>query len=274
MSTESQALDAAGPAGPAQEPLPPVAPPGGEATGPAPEAPGERCSPAGAEAGAQADPALGDGQAGGGEAALLAEISRAVHELAEATDRYHARAEQRESVIDHLHAETDRLRRGERRGLLRPLLVEMCRLRNDLLRQASDLPADFNADRARVLLCSFADSVELALEESGVVTFAPQPGDPFEPRMHRRVGGEPSANPALAGHVARVQRAGYLDIDASSPNKPAEVVLYAAAPALPAQSTSTPGTNPPAQQMDPAGAGQLPAPAPPSPLAGDERTRL
>ncbi len=188
-----------------------------------------------------------------------------MRELADATDRYHARAEQREGVIDHLHAETDRLRRGERRGLLRPLLVEMCRLRNDLLRQASDLPADFDADRARVLLSSFADSVEIALEDNGVVSFGPQPGDPFEPRMHRRVGGEPTANPALAGHVARVQRHGYLDVDASGPIAPAEVVLYA--PALPAQST----TSPPAPQLDPAGTGPAPTSAP---SAGDERTSL
>jgi len=102
------------------------------------------------------------------------------------SERYHARAEQREGVIDHLHAEVDRLRRGERRGLLRPLLVEICRLRNDLLRQAEDLPADFDAGRARLLLRSYADSVELALEDSGVATFAPEQGDQFEPRLHRR----------------------------------------------------------------------------------------
>ena len=251
MSTDNHELDAATAAGPAQESQEPF--------------------PAAADSamGGPADPAAGHPEAEGQEAGLLTEICRIVRELADATDRYHARAEQRESVIDHLHAETDRLQRGERRGLLRPLLVEMCRLRNDLLRQAGDLPADFDANRARALLCSFADSVELALEESGVVTFEPQPGDPFEPRMHRRVGGEPAANPALAGHVARVQRAGYLDVDANSPIALAEVVLYAPAPALPAQST----TSPAAQQIDPAGAGPVPASAPPPP-AGDERTRL
>jgi hypothetical protein len=273
MSTDNHELDAAAAAGPAQEsqePFPPAALPGAPATLPQAGAFDEHCSPADSAMGGPADPAAGHPEAGSQEAGLLAEISRIVRELADATDRYHARAEQRESVIDHLHAETDRLRRGERRGLLRPLLVEMCRLRSDLLRQAGDLPADFDADRARVLLFSFADSVELALEDSGVVTFAPQPGDPFEPRMHRRVGGEPTANPALAGHVARVQRAGYLDVDASSPIAPAEVVLYASAPALPAQST----TSPTALQMDPAGVGPVSASTPPSPSAADERTRL
>jgi molecular chaperone GrpE len=163
-------------------------------------------------------------------AELLAGVFAAVHELAGSAERYHARAEQREGVIDHLHAEVDRLRRGERRGLLRPVLVEVCRLRNDLLRQAADLPADFDAARASLLLRSYAESIELALEDNGVVSFAPADGDPFDPRMHRRVGGESAGDPALAGRIARVRRGGYLDVDAGSPIAPAEVILYGAVP--------------------------------------------
>ena len=74
---------------------------------------------------------------------MLAGISGDIQRLLATSERYHARAEQREGVIDHLHAEVERLRRGERRGMLRPLLAEMCRLRNDLLRQAEDLPGRF-----------------------------------------------------------------------------------------------------------------------------------
>ena len=88
-------------------------------------------------------------QASAAPGELMAEIAASVRDLAESAERYHVRAEQREAVIDHLHAEVDRLRRGERRGLLRPLLVEMCRLRNDLLRQAGELPADFDARAGR-----------------------------------------------------------------------------------------------------------------------------
>jgi molecular chaperone GrpE len=237
MKTDSHAADAARAAQTIPESLPPVSLPGDPAPSPQAGDGREQSSADSAAADpAAAEPAADTEEAGAEPAVLLAEISRVVRELADVTDRYHARAEQRESVIDHLHAETERLRRGERRGLLRPLLVEMSRLRNDLLRQAGELPADFDADRARVLLCSFADSVELALEDSGVVTFEPAPGDPFEPRMHRRVGGEPTADAALAGRVARVQRAGYLDVDAGSPIAPAEVLLYSPA----ARDSSTP----------------------------------
>jgi molecular chaperone GrpE len=165
--------------------------------------------------------------------ALLVTISESMERLATSAERYHARAEQREGVIDHLRDEVDRLRRGERRGLLRPLLVEMCRLRNDLLRQAEDLPGDFDADRARLLLRSYAESVELALEDGGVATFAPEKGDRFDPRMHRRVGGETSDDAEAVGRIARVRRSGYLDVDTNTPIAPAEVVLYVPA---------TPGT--------------------------------
>ena len=180
-------------------------------------------------------------------AATLAGVLAAVRDLADSSERYHARAAQREGVIDHLHSEVDRLRRGERRGLLRPLLVEICRLRDDLLRQADDLPRDYDAERAGLLLRSYAESVELALENSGVMTFEPDLGDPFEPRMHRRVGAEPTGDPALAGRIARIRRSGYLDVDANSPIAPAEVVVFAAVSGAQAPAP------PPAQTAPPAG---------------------
>jgi molecular chaperone GrpE (heat shock protein) len=158
----------------------------------------------------------------------MAGIAASVRELADSAERYHARAEQRENVIEHLRTEVERLRRGERRGLLRPLLAEICRLRNDLLRQAGELPEDFDTERAALLLRSYAESVELALENSGVVTFAPDRGDNFDPRMHRRIGAEPTGVPAYTGRIAQVRRDGYLDVDANSPIAPAEVVVFAA----------------------------------------------
>ena len=151
-----------------------------------------------------------------------------VGELAAAAERYHDRSAQREGVIDYLRAELETLRRGERRGLLRPLLTEMCRLRNDLLRQAATLPQDYDAEQAAKLLVSFAETVDLALENNGVVSYAPDAGDPFDPRRHRRVRGAQSDDPAQAGRIAQVLRDGYLDTEANSPVVPAEVAVYMA----------------------------------------------
>ena len=157
---------------------------------------------------------------------LIARIDAALRELADSSDRYHARAQQREGVIDHLRSEVELLRRGERRGLLRPLLADMCRIRDDLMRQAADLPEDFDAERAALLLRSYAESIDLTLDSNGVVSYVPDCGDPFEPRLHRRVAVEVAIEPILTGRIARVQRDGYLDIEANSPIAPAEVVVY------------------------------------------------
>jgi molecular chaperone GrpE len=159
---------------------------------------------------------------------LLTEISATLGEVADQSKRYHTRAEQRESVIDLLRSELEVLRRGERRGLLRPLLADLCRLRGDLLSQSAALPADFDAVKAADLLRSYAETIELTLDSNGVVTYAPEGGEPFDPRLHRRVAGESTDDPALAGHIAAVRRVGYLDIEANNPIAPAEVTVFAA----------------------------------------------
>jgi molecular chaperone GrpE len=159
---------------------------------------------------------------------LLTGISATLREVAGQSGRYHARAEQRESVIDLLRSELEVLRRGERRGLLRPLLADLCRLRGDLLSQSAALPADFDAAKAADLLRSYAETVELTLDSNGVVSYAPEGGERFDPRLHRRVGGEPTDDPALTGRIAAVRRVGYLDIEANSPIAPAEVTVFAA----------------------------------------------
>jgi molecular chaperone GrpE len=165
---------------------------------------------------------------GAGEAPGPPDVSAAIRELADSSQRYHARAEQREAVIDHLREEVERLRQGERRGLLRPVLADLCRLRDDLLKQAATLPGDFDVAKAADLLRSYAETIELTLESNGVVTFAPDGDEPFNPRMHRRVSDEPTDDPARAGHIAQVRRDGYLDIEANSPIALAEVAVFTA----------------------------------------------
>ena len=176
----------------------------------------------------EAGPAESPAEPAPNVAELLIEISATVRVFADLSERYHARAEQREGVIDLLRSELDVLRRGERRGLLRPVLADLCRLRDDLLTQADTLPEDFDAARAVSLLRSYAETIELTLESNGVVSYAPESGDRFDPRLHRRVGGAPAADPALAGHIAAVRRDGYMDIEANGPVTPAEVTVFAA----------------------------------------------
>jgi molecular chaperone GrpE len=163
---------------------------------------------------------------------LLTEISVSVREFADLSRRYHARAEQRETVVTGMRSEIEELRRGERRGLLRPILADLCRLHSDLLAQAASLPEDFDAAKAADLLRSYAESIEQALDTNGVTAYAPEGGERFDPRLHRRVGGQPGNDPGLVGHICEVRRHGYLDVAANSPITPAEVTVFASAKGL------------------------------------------
>ena len=138
------------------------------------------------------------------EAALLAELTAAVRAVADLSRRYHARAEQREGVIDHLRSEIDTLRRGERRGLLRPVLTEMCRLREDLLSQAEALPGRLRRGEGAPICCAPTRRRSSSRWRTTASSpTRPAAGEPFDPRLHRRVGGERRADPALAGHDRR-----------------------------------------------------------------------
>ena len=169
-------------------------------------------------------------------------LSQAVSRLAAESEKYHRRATHREAVIDTLHSELETLRTGERRGTVRPLLVAVARVRDDLLRQAGELPADFDAQRGERLLRSFADSVEITLEDFGVATFAPAAGDEFDPRSHKAVRSEPTTDASLVRRIAEVRRDGYIDVEAAVTLIQAEVVVYVATVPQPASepATSTP----------------------------------
>ncbi|MBE1491919.1 nucleotide exchange factor GrpE [Plantactinospora soyae] len=122
------------------------------------------------------------------------------------------RAAARERVIDRQYEDIERLRAGERQSLLRPMLVELRRLRDDLLRQAAGLPENLPSTQAASLLESFAYSTELILGRAGVEVLRPNPGTPFDPTRQRAAGMLPAPSPELDGTVAEVVSDGYFDL--------------------------------------------------------------
>ncbi len=167
------------------------------------------------------------GQAGPAGEATLAELAAEVRRLAAAAEQYQERARQREGIIDYLRSELDLLRRGERRGLVRPVLTVMARLHADLTRQATSLRPDFTAEQAANLLDNYAEDLQESLADNGVLTYQPGIGDPFDPRQHRQAT-KPvtTSDPDLDGRIAAVRKPGYRDIEADSLLSPAEVTLY------------------------------------------------
>ena len=140
--------------------------------------------------------------------------------------REHDRAAAREQIIDRLHADNQSLRSGERRLLLQPLLVDLRRLRHQLLRSAAGLPEQFGRAQAAELLRSYADNLELTLERGGVAVVVPAPGEPLDPSAHRAVGAVPVDDPELTGTVAEVLLDGYVDVESGRVVAPAEVRVH------------------------------------------------
>lgn len=186
----------------------------------------------------------------------LDEVKEQLLQILSETEKYNTRAAQREGVIDSMHAELEGLRHGERRSLLRPLVSEVCRLRDDILRQADALPDPFDASKTADLLRSYADSLEFALEDNGISSYAPKVGDAYEVRLHRASGKTPTTDASLAGTIATVVSPGYRDIEAETVIAAARVTVFtldeaAAVTAIQTSGAAAPKAPPQAQDSAP-----------------------
>jgi hypothetical protein len=153
----------------------------------------------------------------------VAALAGSVGELAEQVRAHHTRAEARERVIDQLHVEVERLRTGERGLLLRPIVMDLQRLRADLLHQAATLAPEIDQKQAAALLESFALSVELTLERCGILPIRPPVGAQFSAREHRAVKVVAASSPEEDGTVALVVADGYVDTSTNRVTVPARV---------------------------------------------------
>lgn len=190
----------------------------------------------------------GDTEQSPAEPDRLAELVSITGELVEQTRSHHVRAAAREKVIDNLHEEVQRLRVGEQALLLRPVVVDLQTLRNDLLRQARTVPGELSARQVTDLLESFALSVEQVLERCGSTPVRPDPGTPFSARDHRAVKVVEAASEDEDSTIAEVVADGYHDANLDRVTTPARVhVRKWSGP--PAQDSPEPGQDVPAEDV-------------------------
>lgn len=180
---------------------------------------------------APAEPAGPDGQAWRD---LVAAVSGLTDSMAAAGER----AAARERVVERLFAENDRLRAGERLTVLRPVVVDLQRIRNDLLRQAATLPAEMSTGQVADLLRSFAFDAEQTLERCGVQIIRPDVGAAFDSSRHRAAAAVAAPGAELDATVAEVLADGYLDVVADRAISTAVVRVYRWSP--PPTDTATP----------------------------------
>ena len=170
-------------------------------------------APAG-DAGDAGDEAAPAGAGGAGGAALHAEVRDALAGLAARLDREHERAAHREAVIDRLHEENQRLRRGELQAMLEPVRAALYRLHDQARRESDRLRAPDLAEapdprRTAALLAAVADEVADALARLGVERFSVEPGAPYDASRHRPVAVTPVDDPVADGTVTAVQSDGF-----------------------------------------------------------------
>jgi len=158
--------------------------------------------------------------------AIGAQLEALTREVAGFNERFSAQ----QALLSRAHDEIERLREGDRRGLLQPLLREVMALRSDLLLQARTLPAEYSAEQAAKLLESFASSVEQTLGRFGVEPFAPTVGDDVNFREHRRVGTIATGDETLHGKIGGVRTDGYWDVELGRQLAHAEVLVFALNP--------------------------------------------
>lgn len=159
-------------------------------------------------------------------AARLDALTAAVEDVRRELKNEGDRAAARERIIDRLHEDNQRLRAGDRQLVLRPILSDVQRLRNDLLRQAASVPADISADAVAALLRSYAQEAELTLERGGVAVLHPAPGDAFDPGRMRPQSVQAAPGPEQDGTVAELIADGYFETVTQKVLSPATVKVY------------------------------------------------
>jgi len=149
--------------------------------------------------------------------------------LAEVAERFageNARALARERVIDRQHEEIERLKVIERAGQLQPIVTDLCRLRNGLLRQAETVPDEITGSQVTTLLDSFAATVEEILERCGVVVLPREVGAPFASSRQKVAAVVEINRPERDGTVADVLQDGYAEIHGGKVVVPARVRVH------------------------------------------------
>ncbi|TMR01073.1 nucleotide exchange factor GrpE [Actinomadura soli] len=146
--------------------------------------------------------------------ALHAGVRDALTGLAARLDREHERAAHREAVIDRLHEENQRLRRGELQAMLEPVRAALYRLHDQARREsgrlaAPDLTEPPDPRGTALLLAAVADDVADALARLGVERFTVEPGAPYDAARHRPVAVTPVDDPMRDGTVTAVESDGF-----------------------------------------------------------------
>lgn len=152
--------------------------------------------------------------------ALISRLDAIEQQLAE----FHRRSAHREEIINRLHEDNQRLRRGEHRVVLEPVIADLIRLHEQLARQARRTPDDGMLD-------SFVDEVGEILNRCGIDVFIAIEGDLYRSDRHKPLAVVTTTDPGLHNTVAEPIAAGFIDRMNDRVRRPAQARFYQCKPA-------------------------------------------
>ena len=176
----------------------------------------------------------GDDIEGSVDEPLAEEMVRRLGQVEEQVAEFHRRSAHRESVIDRLHEENQRLLAGLGKAVLEPVVADLIRLYDQLDREARRL----GAEGAGPVLHSFADDVALILDRCGLEVFTAEPGEVFQPDRHRPLSVVPSDDETLHNTVAEAVAAGFTERETGRVRRPAQARFHQHLPPAPSTTAS------------------------------------
>jgi molecular chaperone GrpE (heat shock protein) len=153
----------------------------------------------------------------------LGELAGRLGQLEGQLAEFHRRSAHRESVIDRLHEENQRLRSGLERIILEPVVTDLIRLHDESYREVRRLEA---ADQDAFFLRSFADEIEQILDRCGIELFSAAPGDPFQRGRHRPLAIVACDEDSRHNTVAEVVAAGFSERETDRVRRPVQVRVF------------------------------------------------
>lgn len=129
-------------------------------------------------------------------------------------------ARKQSEMADELHAENVRLRAGELREAMAPLVRGLGRLSDEIGQMRRSCAPPTEAD-----LIHLDQRVKELLHDSGVAPLAPAPGDPFDVHVHTAAGSVSTEDPLQDHTVVAVRRPGLIRDDGRV-LRPADVLVY------------------------------------------------
>lgn len=134
----------------------------------------------------------------------IADLARKVDALQAIFEREIRAEATREKVVDRLHAELQEYKNDLFMKVMRPLILDLIQLHDDMGKRIETDPGSTVAQELNL----YRQGIEDALYRQGVEPFQADDG-PFDPRRQRAIRTEPTDNPDLSKHIANRIRPGF-----------------------------------------------------------------